>query len=100
MKEKFIFRYGTHYIKSAQFGGQILFENSRTSSVDSDINDLAESAWKEIQTAFGSSTGTGGGVDVPVQLISVNLGGKLKHTETNNLANNNRKQSYGKTSNA
>ncbi len=78
--ERFIFRYGTHYIHSADFGGQILFENTRVVDSDTDMNEMAEKAWQETQSAFGSSVN--GGVSAKVPNSDVNLGGGLKKDKT------------------
>ncbi len=75
-----------------------MFQNSRIVESDSNLNEQAESAWNEIQTAFGSSKGGGGDVSAPVQFISVDLGGALKHIETKNTANANKDQEYSKSS--
>jgi hypothetical protein len=96
--EKFIFRYGTHYIHWAEFGGQILFQNSRFAQIDTNINDLAEKAWQEIQSAFGSSTGGSGGVSVPIKFLTADLGGGLQKIETKNSAQGDRKEGYRKQS--
>jgi deleted-in-malignant-brain-tumors protein 1 len=78
--EKFIFRYGTHYIHSADFGGQILFENTRVVDSDTDMNEMAEKAWQETQSAFGSSASVGASAAVPNS--DVNLGGGLRKDKT------------------
>ena len=80
--EKFLFRYGTHYIHSAEFGGQILFENSRTADAEQNMNELAEKASQEIQSAFGATAGGGAGGSIPFDFITADLGGNLQHIQT------------------
>jgi hypothetical protein len=94
--EKFLFRYGTHYIHAAEFGGQILFENSRTADVDQNMNELAERSAQEMQSAFGNTAGGGGGVSIPLDFITADLGGNLKHIQTLNRAEKNKNENYEK----
>jgi hypothetical protein len=94
--EKFIFRYGTHYIHSAEFGGQILFENSRTAEKESNINDMSEKAWNEIQTAFGSSSSVNGDINIPLQYLTADVGGGIKHIQTSIMAQKNRNENQMK----
>ena len=96
--EKFLFRYGTHYIHAAQFGGQILFENSRTADAEQNINDLAEKSAQEIQSAFGATAGGGGGGSIPLDFITADLGGNLQHIQTLNRGEKNKNENYMKNS--
>lgn len=82
-----MFRYGTHYIHSAEFGGQILLENTRVAGKDADINELAENSWQEIQNAFGSGTNMNGKISIPLKFTSAGIDFNLEQTDTNNLAN-------------
>lgn len=77
--QKFIFRYGTHYIHSAQFGGQVLFENTRVVDTDADVNEIAKKAWQETQSAFGSSVSLGGSASIN----GASLGGGIKSDSIN-----------------
>ncbi len=94
--DQFLFRYGTHYVHSAEFGGQILFENSRVSEDESGVEDLAENSWKEIQTTFGSSKSTSVDGSVPVSFVSVDLGGSIQNVDTNSQLKGLRNEAYGK----
>lgn len=92
--DKFLFRYGTHYIHSAEFGGQILFENGRVDESESDRNEMAEEAWKEIQSAFGSSYQEGLSLSVPTSSLSVDLGGGIKKLKSKLDSNGERKNDF------
>lgn len=92
--DKFLFRYGTHYIHSAEFGGQILFENGRVDENESDRNEMAEEAWKEIQSAFGSSYQEGLSLSVPTSSLSVDLGGGIKKLNSKLDSNGERKNDF------
>jgi len=94
--DQFLFRYGTHYVHSAEFGGQILFENSRVAVDDSDADDLAETSWKEIQTAFGSGKSTGADGSLPTSFVSVDLGGNVQQVDTNSKAKGLRSEDYAR----
>lgn len=63
---------------------------------DSNVNDMAEDSWKEIQSAFGSSKGTGGDTSIPTSFISVDLGGNINKIKTKNKANSKRTNDYAK----
>lgn len=95
--EKFLFRYGTHYIHSAEFGGQILFENTKVAELDTNMNEVAEKSWDEIQNAFGSSTSVGGGVSIPIQFITADVGGSIQNIKTNDLGEKKKNENYEKT---
>lgn len=96
--EKFLFRYGTHYIHGAEFGGQIMFENSRTADAEQNMNDLAEKSAQEIQSAFGNTAGAGGGGSIPLDFITADLGGNLQHIQTIHRGEKNKNENYMKTS--
>ncbi|RNA42532.1 hypothetical protein BpHYR1_011154 [Brachionus plicatilis] len=81
--EQFIFRYGTHYIHSAEFGGQILFENTRSIESGSSINEELSKSWNEIQKSFGSSISGGGSVSVPVNAMTADGGASSVNVNTN-----------------
>jgi hypothetical protein len=95
--EKFLFRYGTHYIYSAQFGGQIMFENSRAADMETNINDLAEQSAREFQNSFGAAVNVEGTVNIPIEFLTADIGGGLKAMATVDLAQKNRNENYLKT---
>ncbi len=74
-----------------------MFQNSQIVSSDSSINDAAESSWNEMQNAFGTSTGGGADVSVPVQFLSVDAGGKMQHIQMDSSATGKKDQSFSKT---
>lgn len=80
--EQFIFRYGTHYIHSAEFGGQILFENTRFIESESSISEELSKSWNEIQKSFGSSLSAGGSVSVPINTMTADSGAKSVNINT------------------
>ena len=94
--EKFLFRYGTHYIHAAEFGGQILFENSRTADLEQNMNELAEKSAQEMQSAFGNTAGAGGGGSIPLDFITADLGGNLQHIQTLSRGEKNKNENYQK----
>jgi Notch-like protein len=94
--DKFLFRYGTHYIHAAEFGGQILFENSRVDEGESERGDVAEQAWKEMQTAFGSADSVTASLSVPTSFVSVDVGGAHDKLKSNVNAEATRKNDYSK----
>ena len=72
-----------------------MFENSQVVKQDEDVNDLAESSWKEIQRAFGSSTSLGGDVSIPITgIISADAGGKKVSMDSDMLGNARKNQQY------
>ena len=95
--EKFLFRYGTHYIYSAQFGGQIMFENSRAADIDTDMNDLAEQSAREFQNSFGAAVNVEGTVSIPIEFLTADIGGGLKAMATIDLAQKNRNENFLRT---
>jgi hypothetical protein len=95
--EKFLFRYGTHYIYSAQFGGQIMFENSRAADMATNMNDLAEESAREFQNSFAASVNVEGSVEIPLQFLSADIGGGLNAMATIDLAQKNRNENYLRT---
>ncbi len=94
LPEKFIYRYGTHYIHSAEFGGRILFEYSQAVDIDSDMSEMAENSWKEIQKAFGSSKSVGGDLSIPIKFITADVGGNIQNVKTNNNGHKTRNQAF------
>ncbi|CAF0786869.1 unnamed protein product [Brachionus calyciflorus] len=96
--EKFLFRYGTHYIHSAEFGGQILFENTRTVESGSNINEELSKSWDEIQKSFGSSLSMGGSVSAPVNVGTVDAGGSGGKMDTNDFGERKKQESFSKSS--
>ena len=46
------------------------------------MNELAEKAWQETQSAFGSSANAGGSFTMPVSTLNANLGVDLKNEKT------------------
>lgn len=71
-----------------------MFENTRVASKEVDINDLAEKSWQEIQSCFGSDTGLGGKISVPVKFFSSGVGLNLDKTQTDSLAQKANNQNY------
>ena len=55
---------------------------------------MAESSWKEIQKAFGSSKSVGGGLSIPINFISADVGGKIQNMKTNDDGEKTRSQTY------
>lgn len=96
--EKFLFRYGTHYIHSAEFGGQILFENTRSVESGSNLNEELSKSWNEIQKSFGSSLSMGGSVSAPVNVGSADAGVGSGNTKTNDFGEKKKMENYEKSS--
>ena len=98
-EEKFLYRYGTHYIHSAEFGGQILFENTKVASAQTSINEMVEKSYREIQSSFGSSTGVRADVSIPLNAVSADFGGSFKNIVTNDNVNKQKNDRVLKASN-
>ena len=73
-----------------------MFQNSREATSSSSISDLSESFWKEIQSAFGSSSTNGGGGSIPTSFVSVDLGGQITNLKSQNSDNRTRNDALSK----
>jgi hypothetical protein len=93
-----LFRYGTHFISSAEFGGQIVFENSRFAEKDSDVNDLIQQSSLEFQSALGSSDSSSMSLSVPVNAASIDTGGQRGSLSFSGSSENKDFEGYKKTS--
>jgi hypothetical protein len=74
-----------------------LFENTRVAGTETDLNELAEKSWQEIQSAFGSGTNAAAKLTVPVKLASADFGLNLDRTGTQNSAQKSSRDSYVKS---
>ena len=74
-----------------------MFQNSQIVDSSSNVNDAAESSWNELQQAFGSSIGGGGGTSIPASYVAVDLGGKMQHVEYEGSASGKKDHGYVKT---
>ena len=92
--EKFLFRYGTHYISSAEFGGQILFQNTRFAEKNIAFNDLAQQSISEIQSAFGSQVGGSLDASITVSGAPIDTGGGMQNTNFKGKGERKGKEDY------
>jgi hypothetical protein len=80
-------------VSSAEFGGQIVFENSRFAEKNTDVNDFIQQSSLEFQSALGSSDSSGMSLSIPVNVNSVDAGGQ--HESTNFKASSEHKNLDG-----
>ena len=58
LTESFILRWGTHYIKSAKFGGHLRLTRTKTFKGSADVSEFAETANQDAQALFSNSQST------------------------------------------
>lgn len=65
---------------------------------DTDVNDLAEKSWQEIQSAFGSGTTLGGKLNIPAKIVLTGMGFNLERLDEENLAQKSDRQNLNRLS--
>lgn len=73
-----------------------MFENTRSAEMNTNMNELAEKSWQEIQTAFGSAISASGSLSVPIGSITLDAGASMDHMDTSDLGFKNSKEKYAK----